>query len=185
MPARALLLAALASAAATAAAAADESREFSSRGLRGSEGVVVRITHPAAWKKVETDDEMALVELRGPHGALTGILQVGRGRRQRTDMEALCHPERARTMLQDPAAQEPDTRVTEVVARSTGGRAGYEVRYERHVAPEFLRVRSVIVCLKDSRLVVSCGASATARPALAAIEPVCGQVLDSLHISED
>jgi hypothetical protein len=180
----ALLLAAFAGSA-CAAAGAEELREFSSRGLRGSEGVVVRIAHPAAWKKVDTDDEMALVELRGPQGALTGILQVGRGRRHQGDMAALCHPERARTMLQNPAAQEPGTRVTEVVARSSGGRAGYEVRYERNSAPEFLLVRSVIVCLKDSRLVVSCGASGTRKPALTAIEPVCAQVLDSLHITEE
>jgi hypothetical protein len=164
---------------------ADEFREFSSRGLRGSADLDVRVQHPASWKKVETDDEMALVELRGPQGALTGILQIGRGRRQRTDMEALCHPERARTMLQNPGVQQPDTRITDVVARTTAGRAGYEVRYERNNPPDFLLVRSAIVCLKDSRLVVSCGASGERRSALAAIEPVCAQVLDSLRITED
>lgn len=164
---------------------ADELRDFSSRGLRGSQGVDVRVQHPASWKKVETDDEMALVELRGPQGALTGILQIGRGRRQRTDMEALCHPERARTMLQNPGAQEPDTRVIEVVARTTAGRPGYEVRYERSNPPDFLLVRSAIVCLKDSRLVVSCGATGAPKSALPAIEPVCAQVLDSLRITEE
>ncbi len=164
---------------------ADELREFSSRGLRGSQDVDVRVRHPAGWKKVETDDGMALIELRGPQGALTGILQIGRGRRQRTDMEVLCHPERARTMLQNPGAQEPGTRVTEVVARTSAGRPGYEVRYERSNPPDFLLVRSVIVCLKDSRLVVSCGASGALQSALSVIEPVCAQVLDSLSIREE
>lgn len=164
---------------------ADELRDFSSRGMRGSQGVEVRLQHPASWKKVETDDPMALVELRGPQGALTGILQIGRGRRQRTDMEALCHPERARTMLQNPGVQEPATRVTEVVARTTAGRPGYEVRYERNNSPDFLLVRSAIICLKDSRLVVSCGATGARKAALHAIEPVCAQVLDSLRVTED
>jgi hypothetical protein len=157
---------------------------FSSAGLPGSRGVVVQLRHPATWKKVVPDDDMALAELRGPSGALTGILQVGRGRK-RTDMQALCHPGRASTMLQDASAQESGVRITDVVARATGDRPGFEVRYERNDPPDSLLVRSRIVCLKDSRLVVSCGASGAAKASLAAIEPVCTRVFESLRISEE
>lgn len=158
--------------------------DFSSRGLSGSQGVEVRLRHPAAWKKVPTEDPMALAELRGPHGKLTGIVQVGRGR-QRGPTGELCRPERARTMLRQLAPEEADARVTEVVARTSAGRAGYELRYERNASPEFLLVRSRIVCLKDSRLVVSCGATGPTRMAVADIEPVCREVLDSLAIAEE
>jgi hypothetical protein len=164
-------------------ARADDLVEFSSKGLPGSEGVTVRLRHPAAWKKVVSDDDRAVAELRGPQGALTGILQIGRGGK-RTDMEALCHPGRALTMLQNPRARESGVRITDVVARASDGRPGFDVRYERNDAP-FLRVRSRIVCLKDTRLVVSCGATGPARPALGEIEPVCGRVLESLSISEE
>jgi len=159
-------------------------RTFDTRGLPHSDGVVVRVNHPARWKPVPVEDEMALAELRGPQGALTGILQIGRGR-QRQDMEALCRPERASSMLQSLAAQEPGTRVTDVVARRIAGRPAFELRYERGTDAGFLRVRSLIVCLKDSRLLVSCGASGPARSALAAIDPVCTRVLDSLSITEE
>ena len=165
-------------------AGAQESREFSSQGLPGSEGVVVRVSHPAHWRKVEVDDEMALAELRGTRGHLTGILQVGRGR-PRHDMASACAPERARTMLQNLAAEDADARVMEVFARQHEGRPAYEVRYERRQAPSFLAVRSLIVCLKDSRVVISCGALGPAKPALAEMEPVCRQVLESVRISED
>lgn len=163
---------------------AEEFRTFSSEGLPGSQGVVVRVKHPAHWRKVALEDELALAELRGTQGRVTGILQVGRGRRQH-DMEALCRPERARTMLQDMSAQEPGTRVTDVVARRVDGRPAFELRYERSDAPGFLLVRSVIVCLKDSRLVVSCAAAGEQRAALAEIEPVCRQVLESVTVAEE
>lgn len=169
---------------AISAARAEDLREFSSQGLPGSQGVVVRLQHPAGWRKVITDDAMALAELRGPHGRLTGILQIGRGRRH-AGTEALCQPERARTMLQNPGAEESDARVTEVVARRIADRPGYEIRYERNNAPGFLLVRSLIVCLKDSRLVVSCGATGPSKAALGDIEPVCRNVLESLAISEE
>jgi hypothetical protein len=182
---RRLLTATLALASAsTCLAQAQDFQEFSSQGLRGSQGVVVRVRHPAAWKRVATDDAMAVAELRGPHGPLTGILQIGRGRK-RPDMESLCRPERARTMLQNPGAEEADARIMEVVARRSEGRAGYEIRYERNNGPAFLAARSLVVCLKDSRLVVSCGAMAARKTALGAIEPVCRQVLASVSISED
>jgi len=166
-----------------APARADDFADFSSAGLPGSRGLVVRVRHPAGWKMVVPDDDMALAELRGPQGALTGILQIGRGQR-RSDVQALCRPERARTMLHNPS-QEPDLRITEVVARTSEGRAGFEVRYERSDAPGFLLVRSRIVCLKDTRLVVSCGALGAAKAALSGIEPVCRRVLESLSISEE
>lgn len=158
-------------------------QEFSTQGLPGSHGVVVRVSHPAGWKKVATEDEMALAELRGAVGPLTGILQVGRGRK-RQDMAEACRPEHARTMLQAIAQQQPGTRVTDVVASRRGGRPAYEIRYDRSVAASFLRVRSVIVCLKDSKLLVSCGGTADRKAALAAIEPVCESVLQSLTIEE-
>ena len=163
---------------------AQELVPFDSRGLSRSEGVVVRLNHPAGWKKVDVDDELALAELRGPQGSLTGILQVARGRRQ-ADMAGLCKPERAATMLRDVSGQEPGTRVTDVAARTHQGRPAFEVRYERQQSPVFLRVRSLIVCLKDSRLVVSCAGEAPAKSALESIEPVCRQVLDSVTVSED
>lgn len=177
----------LASACASIAGAqAQDWKEFSSQGLPGSAGIVVRVRHPAAWKKVTVDDDMALAELRGPQGGLTGILQVGRGR-HRDDMEALCKPDYARTMLQH-AGEEPGVRITDVVARRHEGRPAFEIRYERHDPPDYLLVRSLVVCLKDTRLVVSCGAAGAAgaaRAALGAIEPVCRRVLGSLAVSED
>ena len=109
-------------------AGADDFREFSSQGLPGSQGVIVRVKHPAGWNKVPTDDPMALAELRGPQGRLTGILQIGRGRR-RPDMAALCTPEHARTMLQNLTAREPDARLTDVLFRRVQGRPAYEIRY--------------------------------------------------------
>jgi hypothetical protein len=130
------------------------------------------------------DDPMALAELRGPEGRVTAILQIGRGR-QRQDMAALCTPERAGTMLRGITAGAPDARVTEVLARPRGGRPAYEIRYERSDAPDFLLVRSVIVCLKDSQLLVSCGAAGPDKAALPRVEPACRRVLDSLAISED
>lgn len=165
-------------------AGAQESREFSSQGLRGSEGVVVRVSHPSHWRQVAVDDEMALAELRGTRGRLTGILQVGRGQ-LRHDMASACAPERARTMLQNVAAEDADARVMEVFARQHEGRPAYEVRYERKHPPAFMAVRSLIVCLKDSRLVISCGALGPSKPALAEMEPVCRQVLESVRVSED
>lgn len=184
MPFRAAAVAAVLASACILPAGAQEFATFSSKGLPGSQGIDVRLRHPAGWKKVPLDDPMALAELRGPHGPLTGIVQVGRGR-QRGPAEGLCRPERARTMLQQLAPEESDARVTDVLARTTDGRAGYEVRYERSHPPEHLRVHSLIVCLQDSRIVVSCGALGPSRAALAQIEPVCTQVLESLSISED
>ena len=66
-----------------------------------------------------------------------------------------------------------------------GGRRGARpgARGDRGLATP--RVRSVIVCLKDSQLVVSCGGTGAAKPALAQIEPVCRRVLESLTISEE
>lgn len=166
------------------AARAEEFKPFDSKGLPGSQGLSVRVSHPPGWKKVVIDDEMAVAELRGPQGKLTGILQIGRGR-QRNDIHLSCQPERARTMLQGLAAQDPMARVTDVVARQHEGRPAYEIRYERHDAPTFMVVRSLIVCLKNSKLVVSCGGAGEVKAALAAIEPVCRQVLESLAISEE
>ncbi len=165
-------------------AGAEDLATFDSAGLPGSQGVVVRLRHPSHWKAVRLDDEMALAELRGTQGGLTGILQVGRGGRH-NDVQALCKPERARTLLQGIDEAEPGTRVTDVVARNHEGRPGFEVRYERKNPATFLVVRSVIVCLKDSRLLVSCGGEGRTRAAAAAIEPVCRQVIDSLSIRED
>jgi hypothetical protein len=158
--------------------------EFSSKGRPGSEGIEVRVSHPARWRRVPVDDPGALAELRGPQGTLTGILQIGRGRKQ-ADIEAACQPERAQTMLQNPRPEESDARITDVFARTLEGRPAFEVRYERPTAPEFLLVRSVIVCLKDTRLVVSCGAAGASRSALEAIEPVCRQVLESVRVTEE
>lgn len=164
-------------------ARAEALAEFSSQGLRGSHGLVVRLLHPASWKNVASDDELALAELQGPHGRLTGILQVARGRRQ-ADIETLCRPERARTMLQNLGPEE-SARVTDVVARGIGGRPGYEIRYERSNGRDFLLARSVVVCLKDTRLLVSCGATGETKAAVAAIEPVCKEVLGSLSVAEE
>lgn len=164
-------------------AQAQELREFSSKGLPRSEGIVVRVSHPPQWGKVASDDPMVLAELQGPQGPLTGVLQVGRGQR-REDMESLCRPERARTMLQGIADAEPGARVTEVFARRHEGRPAFEIRYEKKEAPTFTAVRSVIVCLQDSQLVVSCGGAGEAKHLLAGIEPVCRRVLDSLTVSE-
>ena len=144
----------------------------------------MRVQHPLSWKQVPSDDYIALAELRGPQGRLTGILQIARGR-QRTGPDAFCDRERARTMLQNLAADESDTRVTDVFARQIDGRPGYEIRYERNDAGSFLLVRSVIACLKQSRLLVSCGATGATKAALAEIEPVCRQVLESVSISEE
>ena len=73
----------------------------------------------------------------------------------------------------------------EVFARQHEGRPAYEVRYERKHAPAFMAVRSLIVCLKDTRVVISCGALGQSKTALAEMEPVCRQVLESVRISED
>jgi hypothetical protein len=181
---RPCLAAALALACAAGSTAhAQEWREFSSRGLPRSEGVTVRINHPATWRRVDPDDELALAELRGAQGRLTGTLQIGRGL-PRKDMETLCRPERARTMLQNLEADD-QARVTEVQARTHQGRPAYSLRYERHSPPTFTVVRSLIVCLRDSQLLVSCAGSGDARGALADIEPVCRQVLESVSVSED
>lgn len=158
--------------------------EFSTAGLPRSEGVVVRVKHPSHWKRVPLEDDMALAELRGQQGPVTGILQIGRGGR-RADMATACKPERAATMLQGLSAQEPDARVTDVFARTHEGRPAFEIRYQRNSAPAFLRVRSVIVCLKDSQLLVSCAGMAATKPALDAIEPLCEEVLGSLSVRED
>ncbi|HEY0823302.1 MAG TPA: hypothetical protein VGD76_05890 [Ramlibacter sp.] len=182
--ARTTFIGGLALCAAIAPAGAQDLREFSTRGLPGSAGVVVRVQHPAGWKRVAVDDQGVLAELRGPQDRLTGILQVGRGR-PHPDMASQCRPERARTMLQALGEQEPDARVTDVFARRLGDRPAYEVRYERNSPPEYLRVRSVIVCLKDSKLVVSCGAAGRVKAALAGIEPVCGRLLETLSITEE
>lgn len=187
MPHRVLSASLLLASALTSLANAQEApdfKEFDSARLPGSRGVSVRVRHPASWKKVDVDDDMALAELRGPQGPLTGILQIGRGRRQE-GIEALCRPERAPTMLQSLGAEESDVRVTDVVARQHAGRPGYEIRYQRSHPRDYLQVRTLVVCLKDSRLVVSCGASGATQAALADIEPVCRQVLDSLRIAED
>src|SRR5688572_27219141 len=72
--------------AAMSLARAEDLREFNSKGLPRSHGIVVRLHHPPQWRMVPVDDDMALAELRGPHGSLTGILQIARGR-QRNDME--------------------------------------------------------------------------------------------------
>ena len=165
-------------------ARAQDFKEFNSKGLPRSQGVVVRLIHPPQWRLVPVDDAMALAELRGPHGNLTGILQIARGR-QRTDMAALCTPERARKMLQNLTGGEQDTRVTDVQARQRQGRAAYEIRYERNNAPTFMVVRSVVVCLKDSQLLVSCAGSGKVKAAVAEIEPVCNRVLESLDITEE
>ena len=69
----------------------------------------------------ELEDDMALAEFRGPQGRLTGILQIGRGR-QRQDMESLCRPERASTMLHDLSTQVSGARVMEAFARPRTGR---------------------------------------------------------------
>jgi len=165
-------------------AQAQDLADFSSRGLPRSDGFIVRLQHPAAWKEVEPDDALALAELRGPQGSLTGILQVARGQ-QRGDMSAVCHPQRAQTMLRDLTSREPGTRVTDVLARMHQGRQAFEIRYERRTDPGFLRVRSLILCLRDSRLVVSCGGAGEAKAALGAIEPVCDRVLRSVDVVED
>lgn len=159
-------------------------REFSSRGLPGSQGLVIRLQYPAAWRRVDTDDELALAELRGTAGGLTGILQVGRGL-IRADMAQACRPEAARTMLQNLDAQDPDTRVTDVLARLHEGRPAYELRYERSAPPDFLVVRSLVVCVKDSKLLVSCAGAGDSKAVAAEIEPLCRQVLESLRIVEE
>ena len=165
-------------------AQAQELREFSSKGLPGSEGMVLRVSHPAGWKRVAVDDDLALAELRGAQGRITGILQIGSGP-QAPGVAASCTPDRARTLLQDPAEGEADARVTDVFARRHEGRPAYEIRYERNHPPDYLLVRSVVVCLPDRKVVVSCGATGSPRAALAEIEPVCGHVLGSLRISEE
>jgi hypothetical protein len=176
---------AIAAAAASQVHAQEGLRIFDSGGLPGSEGVVVRVSHPASWRRVPVDDGQVLAELRGPQGPLTGILQVGRGQR-RDDLAAICSPERATTMLQKLAEQAPGTRVTDVFARKHEDRPAFEIRYERKEASgAFLAVHSLIVCLKDTRVLVSCGGTGPRKAALADIEPVCRQVLDSVRISED
>jgi hypothetical protein len=173
-------------AAATAHAQPQDLATLDTKGIARSAGLSVRVQHPAAWKRVRSDDELALAELRGPQGGLTAILQVSRGA-ARADMAELCKPERARTMLTDVNNHEPGTRVTDVFARTWQGRPAFELRYERSESdpPSFLVARSLVVCLKSSRLLVSCAGSGPAKHALAEIEPVCRQVLDSVTISED
>lgn len=170
--------------AAMSLAHAEDFREFNSKGLPRSQGVVMRVNHPPRWRMVPVRDDMALAELRGPHGSLTGILQISRGR-QRNDMATLCKPERARTMLQNLAGGEQDTRVTDVRASQRQGRPAYEIRYERNNGPTFTTVRSVLVCLKDSQLLVSCAGTGEKKAAVTRIEPVCSRVLDSLAITEE
>jgi hypothetical protein len=170
--------------AAMSLARAEDFREFNSKGLPRSQGVVMRVNHPSQWQRVPVADEMALAELRGPHGSLTGILQISRGR-QRNDIATLCKPERARTMLQNLTGAEQDTRVTDVRASQRQGRPAYEIRYERNNAPTFMAVRSVVVCLKDSQVVVSCAGAGEKKAAVTGIEPVCSRVLDSLDIAEE
>ncbi|MCG2591725.1 hypothetical protein LZ009_02920 [Ramlibacter sp. XY19] len=165
-------------------ARADDFVESSTRGMPGSKGMELRLQHPADWKRIESEDPAALIELRGPEGDVSGILQVARGRR-RLGADAQCEPDRARSMLQHMASDEADARVTDLFARSVDGRPGYALRYERANAPGYLRVRSVIVCLKDTRVLVSCGASSPKKAALREIEPVCERVLESVRISEE
>jgi hypothetical protein len=165
-------------------ARAEEFKLFDTSGLPRSQGIAVRVNHPPLWQRVPPEDEMAVAELRGPQGGLTGILQIGRGR-QRSDMESLCKPERARTMLQSLTAGDEDARVTDVVARPHQGRPAYSVRYERNSAPAFVAVHSLIVCLKDSQLLVSCAGTGPSKAAVAEIAPVCARVLDSVSITED
>lgn len=170
---------------AAAPAHAQDFAPFSTRGLAGSEGLVVRLSRPPAWRRAALEDPLAIAELRGPWEGLTGIVQIGRGRR-RADIAALCTPDRARTLLARPAGdEERDARVTDVVARARAGRPAYDIRYERSNAPGRMVVRSVVVCLKDSQLVVSCAGAGDARADARAIEPVCGRVLDSLAIEEE
>ncbi len=173
----------LAAGTATPAAAQEAWASFDSRGLPRSEGARVRLQHPPGWKRVAPSDAMALAEWEGTQGELTSVLQVARGRPQ-TDMEALCRPERARTLLQDIAGHEPGTRMTDVVARKVQGRPAYELRYERHVPPDHLLARSLIVCLQSTRLLVTCGVSGPLKNALVEAEPVCRQVLESLEVEE-
>jgi hypothetical protein len=170
--------------AAAALAQAGDFSEFDTQGLPRSQGIVVRVSHPAHWRKVPSDDEMAIAELRGTEAGLTGILQIGRGR-QRSDMESLCRPERASTMLRGLTEGDPDTRVTDVVARTHQGRPAFALRYERNSAPTFMVVHSLIVCLKDSQLLVSCAGEAGSKIASTAIAPVCARVLESIRIAED
>ena len=184
MKMRAIVLALYLAMAGVVAVRAEDFAQFSSQGLPGSKGIVVRLHHPAGWKKVESDDPLALAELRGPQGRLTAMLQVARSLR-RAGLGESCQPERARTMLQHLAGDESDARVTDVFARETEGRPGFEFRYERKLEPDFLVARGVIVCLKDSRVLVTCAATGGTRAAVGEIEPVCRQVLDSLSISED
>ena len=163
-------------------ALADDFRSFTTKGLPRSTGVAIQVSHPAAWREAPADDAMALAELRGPQGnGLSGIVQIGRGR-QRDDMDTLCRPERARTMLGNLAG---DARVTDVHAGEREGRPAFEIRYERQDAAGFMAVRSVIICLKDSQVLVSCAGAAETKQALARIDPVCRRVLDSLAIREE
>ena len=159
---------------------------FESRGLPRSQGVLVRVPHPADWRRVAPEDELALAELRGAQAGLTGILQIARGQRH-ADIGALCRPERARTMLADLEAQAPGTRLTDVVARAHKGRPGFELRYERADERQVLRVHTRIICLRDSRLVVSCAASADLRQRqrLDELAPVCARVLEGVEVSEN
>lgn len=169
--------------AAQGAVPANESRTFHSKGLPRTHGIAIRIDLPPAWRRVEPADELAIAELRGPQGRLTGTLQIARGQR-RADMATACRPERARTMLERLSKQEPDARMTSAIAREHEGRPAFELRYEHNSAQVFTRVRSLIVCLKDSQLLVSCAGESALRPALEEIEPVCARVLDSLRVQE-
>jgi hypothetical protein len=180
MRCRTFTAAALAALLANAQAHAQDFRELRT----GAAGVVVRVRHPVQWQQVVPQDAGALAEVRGPQGPLTAVLQVGLGQ-PRADIASVCKPERALTMLQNLQGDEADARVTDVVARTHEGRAAYDVRYERHDAQEFLRVHSLVVCTSERRVLVSCGATGRTRPAVAAIDPVCRQVMDSVSISEE
>ena len=48
----------------------------------------------------------------------------------------------------------------------------------------FMAVRSVVVCLKDSQVLVSCAGVGDKKAAVTGIEAVCSKVLDSLVITE-
>lgn len=88
-------------------------------------------------------------------------------------------------MLRSVTAESPDARVLDVVARKHQGRPAYDIRYERKDGGEFMLVRSIMVCMKDSKVLVSCGGAGKTKAGVAAIEPVCGRVLESLAIEEE
>jgi hypothetical protein len=159
--------------------------EISIRDASRAPGVLsVRVQRPLEWKPVVPDDPQALAELRGPLDGLGGTLQIGRGARVH-DIAALCAPHRAPTMLRAVESAEPGTRVTEVRATTHQGRPAFAVGYERRAAAEYTRVHSLIVCLQDSRLLVSCAGTGASKAALSRVDPVCRQVLESLQVTEE